>query len=284
MQNTQNHKKILISKLFEIDILDVMLGNYNLDDRQNSVLNAKIKLLESGMPLDYVIGFVEVLDLKLELNNSTLIPREETLWWLPKISDKIIDVIIKISQQSKDSLFVGVDVGTGSGLIGLYLAMRLGQHCKDFYLLDIDQNSLKTANKNANQNSSQLKIDQVKFVLSDGLSALPYFDSEWFLVANLPYLPIADIDFAKEYNVSFEPVIALYSGCDGLELYRRILTELQDLALKNQKLPFLVAWELDPRNIQTAKILLEQINYKCEIWVDQGKYERVLIGCLDSNN
>jgi hypothetical protein len=44
--------------------------------------------------------------------------------------------------------------------------------------------------------------------------------------------------------------------------------------------PMNVLFELDPRNIQQAKLKLGKLNYETEIWLDQNKLERVLIGSL----
>ncbi len=276
----QNHKNLLISKLFDIDILDVMLGNYKLNDSQNQLLDQKLELLQSGVPLDYVVGWVEVLGLKLKLNNAILIPREETEWWLPKVVQIILKSNFQTSsrtnlQPNYQNLITGVDLGTGSGLIGLYLVRELGVYLGQFHLLDIDQKVLDTSKINAEANLQTKIFERCNFILSDGLSALPKFSNNWFLVANLPYLPTTDIVKAKEFNVSFEPQLALYSGEDGLELYRQILVQLQS---QRDILPFLTVWELDPRNIQVAKVLLEKIGYITEIWIDQNNQKRVLVG------
>ncbi|HTA56315.1 MAG TPA: hypothetical protein VK755_16340, partial [Candidatus Acidoferrales bacterium] len=64
------------------------------------------------------------------------------------------------------------------------------------------------------------------------------------IVANLPYIPSADLPQPPD-PVSFEPPEALDGGSDGLALYRRLLRELPTLL----EAPSLVLLEAAPPTI-----------------------------------
>ena len=292
-------KQILISKLFDLDLLDVALGQYKLTESQQMILEQKLKLLDDGVPLDYLIGKVKLLDLDLIVNEHTLIPRQETEFWLQQFKNSVqnnrhlekvrsgfgfpkrssattsqrshasIDNSFKVSNFTISQVLV--DLGTGTGIIGLYLSHIYEQA----FLLDIDPKTLEVTKQNITLNQKT----NCQAILSNGLEEIKNLincNQTWDLVANLPYLPILDFDKAQEYKVEYEPALALYSGQNGLELFDKVLEQIEVM----QNKPVNVIFELDPRNIQQAKINLDRLNYQTEIWSDQNGLNRVLVGAL----
>jgi release factor glutamine methyltransferase len=261
-------KNILICKLFNLDLLDVALNKYNLNQAQNDELQQKLVLLNSGVPLDYVVGKVKILDLELIVNRHTLIPREETEFWLKQFKNYIQKSChLERSERSYASIRNAPKVSN----------FTTSQYLSDIYdnvdLLDVEKETLKVTKHNIEQNNKT----NCQAILSDGLQDIEKLigqNEKWDLIANLPYLPIADINKAKEYKVEHEPVIALYSGNDGLELFNKVLNQIKTMANK----PINVVFELDPRNIKQAKLNLNKLNYQTEIWLDQNGMERVLVG------
>jgi release factor glutamine methyltransferase len=256
---------ILIAKVLDIDILDVVLHNYSIPPEKKAYLDFRVSQLEKGVPLDYLLEEIKVFQLKLKVTPDTLIPREETEYWV----DKFKSLIVK----EKD-LDLAIDLGTGTGIIGLTLASVY----KEVWLLDISRRALDIANENAKRN----KINNVCFLQTDGLDANftaklnKYNPSNWHLLANLPYLPEADKQDAEELKIMYEPNLALYSGYNGLKLYTQVLAQIRSITNK----PSITVWELDPRNIHEADEMLKKINYETTIWKDNNGIDRVLIGCL----
>jgi release factor glutamine methyltransferase len=293
--------KLLEAKIRGVSVTELFDSKVELGIEQKELLEEQTKMLKSGYPLDYLLGEIEILGLKLKLNEDVLIPRPETEEWLQEFtknmknsknfnvlnsifnqnlgcfledySNKNIEEAIPLILNQNNLL---VDLGCGSGIIGLYL-------CKFFDAVlstDISNKALKIAKVNAKINK---KIN-IGFYQSNGLSNLlvtkrinNYCTSKktnWTLVANLPYLPNEDKSKQEQYKLIYEPDLALYSGDDGLNHFRQVLAELEAFEIKPQQ----VIFELDPRNIRVAKDLLKKLDYKTNFWTDSGGFERVLIG------
>jgi release factor glutamine methyltransferase len=263
----------LISAKLGITELDAALLDLEtlLPELQLYFKDVKSKL-EQGYPLDYLLPKTNILGLDLVLNQSILIPRPETVEWLTDlVNSKFLDFKKLVTSSN-----LVVDLGCGSGLIGLYLS----RYFRQVLCLDISSEAVGVANQNAIANN----ITNIEFQISNGLDYFinQNFSSSWVLAANLPYVSIGDLVNAKDYQVEYEPEIAIYSGEDGLDLFRIVLDQLKEMS----ELPIVVIFELDPRNIQEAKNLIETkfgTVYKNKIWNDGAGLERVLIGILEQS-
>jgi release factor glutamine methyltransferase len=109
-----------------------------------------------------------------------------------------------------------VDVGTGSGVIGLSLAAKFPE--AEVYAVDISEDALALARENA----ARLGLERVHFQKSDLLESLPErFD---LIAANLPYISMQDRhQLARE--VLHDPDVALFGGPSGDELVRKLIEE-----------------------------------------------------------
>lgn len=118
---------------------------------------------------------------------------------------------------SKGTPAVVVDVGTGSGAVALAI-----KHLRpDVEVLAIDLSPVAIAV--ATENAARLGL-AVEFWQGDLLSALPGGRQADVIVANLPYIPTAEIA-ALPAEVRHEPHSALDGGSDGLVLVRRLVAQ-----------------------------------------------------------
>jgi release factor glutamine methyltransferase len=110
-----------------------------------------------------------------------------------------------------------VDVGTGSGVIALSLALKRPESA--ITACEISPDALALARENAERHGL---ADRITFLESELLSAAPGpFDA---VVANLPYIPSAEIASLSR-EVRHDPALALDGGADGLDLIRRLAAE-----------------------------------------------------------
>jgi release factor glutamine methyltransferase len=126
------------------------------------------------------------------------------------------------------------DIGTGSGAIGITAALEVPG--LEAHLTDIDPECLTTAQANARQHNVLASFHE-----GDLLEPLlPFRPLPHVLLCNLPYVP--DSHTINEAAM-FEPKHAIFGGSDGLDLYRRLFDQIDELEEKplfilTESLPF----------------------------------------------
>lgn len=170
-----------------------------------------MKTVEPFTPVQYIIGKTEFCGLEFLVNEDVLIPRPETEMLVESTLG-----ILKEGRRAGDELSI-LDLCTGSGNIAIALTKNL-HDCK-IVASDISKNALLTARRNAAMNGVS---EDINFVESDLFRNIEgRFD---IIVSNPPY--IARHEFPElQQEVLKEPRIALDGGEDGLDFYRRIITD-----------------------------------------------------------
>ena len=191
----------------------ILNSNYKISKNQVVKLINSIDLLKNDMPIQYVIGQTNFMDLVFKLNNNVLIPRPET--------EELVEWIIKDAHVNKNIL----DIGTGSGCIAISLSKYLS-YC-NITGWDINEDVLNIANHNATLNNVN-----VLFELSD--ITKPKLSKEKFdvIVSNPPYITNKEKKLISNNVKSFEPHSALFVEDDNpLFFYKNIL----DFSISNLK-------------------------------------------------
>lgn len=165
----------------------------------------------AGEPLAYIFGDQEFFGHKFLVNRDVLIPRPET--------ELIVEeVLTHISGNEKI-----VDVGTGSGAIGIAVALAKPQ--TEVTLLDISTEALAVAQKNADILGAQVRT----------ICSKDFFDQDVeqfdIVLANLPYIPTTEPQIQKSV-LDYEPHIALFGGNDGLDHYRHLFAKIANSSHK----------------------------------------------------
>ena len=183
----------------------ILNSNFNISKVQERKLINSIDLLMNDMPIQYVIGETNFMDLVFKLNNNVLIPRPET--------EELVNWIINDTHVNKNIL----DIGTGSGCIAISLSKNLN-NC-NVLGWDINEDVIKIANQNAIINNVK-----ASFEISD--ITKPKFLNEKFdvLVSNPPYITNNEKKLTPNNVKSFEPHSALFvEDDDPLFFYKKIL-------------------------------------------------------------
>lgn len=163
-------------------------------------------------PVAHLVGQKEFWSLELTVNADCLIPRPD--------SETVVEVAMALTKNR--ALHRIVDVGTGSGCLALALANE--HSAAQVYALERSAGARRVANANAHRTGL---ADRVHVLESDLLDGLPPEGAPVdLLVANLPYIPTADLETLMPDVRHFEPRLALDGGPDGLDLYRRLLEEM----------------------------------------------------------
>lgn len=152
-------------------------------------------------PLPYILGFREFYGRVFEVSPAVLIPRQETETLLECVFDYLDEEPLRV-----------VDIGTGSGCIGLSLALEA--HQWQVACVDLSDKALDVAKSNA----KKLKA-KATFLLSDLFAEAP---GPWdLIISNPPYVAEGEISQAEVKD--WEPSLALYAERGGMEVYERLL-------------------------------------------------------------
>jgi release factor glutamine methyltransferase len=165
-----------------------------------------------GVPVPYLTKETWFYGARYELTRDVLVPRPET----ETLVEGALAFLRGHEQPNPDVPLRVCDIGTGSGIIAISLARALPGITVD--AIDCSGAALDVARRNAVTHD----VDgRVRCMFGDVLDGMPYalYDC---IVANLPYVPTADIP-TKPDPVGHEPLVALDGGRDGLALYRRLL-------------------------------------------------------------
>ncbi|MEW6334544.1 MAG: peptide chain release factor N(5)-glutamine methyltransferase [Thermodesulfobacteriota bacterium] len=162
-----------------------------------------------GEPVAYITGEKEFWSLPFEVNRHVLIPRPET-------ECLIEEVLTHVGQEAGPLRLI--DIGTGSGAIGVVLAGELP--AARVTATDIAPGALEVARRNALRHGVSGRMTFVEGDLFG--SAAGEFD---IIVSNPPYIPDDLFPLLPEGIRAFEPRQALLAGPDGLSFHRRIIGE-----------------------------------------------------------
>ena len=190
------------------------------------VSDYELAQLKNDVPVQKIIGYIEMADVKIDLSQFVLIPRYET----EELIYHAIDLIKKY--QLKNIL----DLGCGSGFIGIAIKKALKERV-NITLSDIDPNAIK-------QTQINLDLNQVdaNLVCSDWFSNLdPSFD---LIIANPPYLKEEEKNSMNDSVLKHEPHRALFANDEGLEPYKIIEKNLNHYLNNNG----LILLEINPLN------------------------------------
>ena len=175
-----------------------------LGEKERGPLRELVRQRAEGRPLQHLLGTVEFLGHTFITDARALIPRPET--------EQLVELVLATGEFER-----AIDVGTGSGVIALSLALKRPQAAVTG--CDISPEALSLAGENAARHDL---AGRVHFIQSDLLANIP--GPVDLIVANLPYISRADLkDLSRE--VRHDPVLALDGGADGLDLIRNLVSE-----------------------------------------------------------
>ena len=198
--------KMLLEHFANYGVKDIIMGN-KLTDEKLGIVKEKAELrAKTRQPIQHIIGFADFMGEKFIVNQSVLIPRDET----EILVRKAIEII------NENNFKMALDVGTGSGCIACMIAKYTD--CQ-IIGLDISSDALNTALDNA----SKLNLfNKAIFRKSDVFSNIKDGEKFDIIISNPPYIPPLEKENIQT-EVKFDPELALYTTDEkGLEFYEKI--------------------------------------------------------------
>lgn len=179
---------------------------------------AALKRAIKGEPLEYIMGEIEFYHVKLKLNSSVLIPRQET--------EILLDLVCKQLDGSEKR---ALDLCTGSGCLAI--GLKKARPDLEVVAVDLSKEALEIARYNGGQNGVE-----IEWLLGDLTKPLQgKFD---LVLCNPPYITAEDYAALDPGVREFEPKMALLSGPTGYEFFERLAAELPSFLNSGAKVFF----------------------------------------------
>jgi len=161
-------------------------------------------------PVSLITGHREFWGLDFEVTSDVLTPRPET--------ELLVEAAVARIEEYDQVRPHVVDVGTGSGCVAVVIARNTDARLT---ATDVSHAAIAVARRNAERHGVG---DRIRWTCTPLLDSV--HDTPDVIVANLPYIPEADISTLPPEVRAFEPRIALDGGPDGL----RVVTQLVQVA------------------------------------------------------
>ena len=216
-----------------------LLKHFDEGLNDENKLNSQIERLTSGEPLQYILGYAYFVNSNYKVTPDVLIPRQET----EQLAVATMTMIVKMF--GKDPEITIVDIGTGSGILGIYLKEYFEK--SQVICTDISEKAIQIAEENA-------KLHRVDIDFRQGDILEPIKDEKDIsvIISNPPY--IRSKDTVAEQTLKYEPHLALFAN-PVTKFYEEILTSIDKCLVSNKK--FIIAFEIGEDMEEQLTSLLE---------------------------
>ena len=252
--------EILISKILNKTREEVLINlNTELNYNQIRKFNDLVERRSFKEPVAYILREKEFWSKKFEVSYETLIPRPET--------ELMVEKLIKIYKDKSISI---LDIGSGSGCILISLLSELN-NAKGLGI-DVSKKAVLLSNKNLKKHKM---TNRAKF-LNRSVDDLRNnkFD---LVVSNPPYIKRAELKNLDEDIKSFEPLLALDGGNDGLDVIKKVIYKANEILKVNG----LLALEIGNGQFKNVSKILITNNFRIKYIIkDYKENTRCIISSL----
>jgi release factor glutamine methyltransferase len=209
--------------------------------------------IQQGYPVAYLTNSKEFYGLDFHVDDRVLVPRGAT--------EQLVELVKKSASIGAKVL----EIGTGSGVISV--SLKTVRPDLQITAGEVSTDALEVAKKNTERHKADIRLLE-----SDLLSSIPN-DGYEVLVANLPYIGEVEHRYIDDNVETHEPHVALFGGHDGLDLYRKLLTQAKDWNIKWIMGEFGFTHSEIMREI--AKEILPDYSYK--LYQDEEGLDRIFV-------
>lgn len=232
-----------------------------INEEQIKILHNDVVQRKNHVPLAYITGFKEFYGRDFLVNENVLIPRSESEAVIElllrhsslevesrktNVNSSLLDPPIRVecstrhSKSEDDKRFVVLDIGTGSGILAVTAQLELPNTV--VLATDISEAALAVAKQNAERLGAPVQFHQADML------DIPKSIKPNVIITNLPYVP--DTLITSE-EITKEPPIALFSGNDGLDHYRKFWSQVINLSTKPQ---VIITESLEIQHVELSKL------------------------------
>jgi release factor glutamine methyltransferase len=202
---TQDLKATIAARLraagcvFAEDEADVLLAT-TTDTRE---LDDMLARRASGIPLEQVVGWALFCGIRIAVQPGVFVPRRRT--------EALVRAAVAVTRPGATV----VDLCCGSGAIAAAIATQVPD--VRLWASDVDPVAVRCARLNLASFNAQVSAGDVDDAIPNDLR-----HRVDIVVANVPYVPSADMEYLPAEARLHEPRVALDGGVDGLDVLRRV--------------------------------------------------------------
>lgn len=208
----------------------ILKSQESFDTLSKESLTKDLETLATGMPIQYVIGKENFWGRDFVVTPATLIPRPET----EELVQQALDYLVSIDRGRV------LEIGVGTGCISITLALEAPQ--LKYLATDISHEALKVAQ----QNVDNFSLPNVQLLTSDVWESIPAGTKFDCIVSNPPYIADDEKKYMDASVLSFEPYQALFAEDDGLAIYKRIASRLEEFLVGSGMAFFEIGFQQGP--------------------------------------
>ena len=232
-------------------------------------LNKRIQ----GKPVSRIVGSRNFWKKNFLINKYTLDPRQD--------SEIIVDIVTKTYSNSNKHFQI-LDLGAGSGCIGLSIIDDLKN--SSLLSLDICKQALEQVNINAKRLNLSKKlhyaqinwfektwVQNIKLITeNEKLFSKSKFD---IIVCNPPYIKSSEIKKLQIEVKNYDPLTSLDGGIDGCDSYKAIFKDLSKLLSDNGVCFVEIGYDM----LEDIEIILKKSNLSLiKVYKDFQGHNRVI--------
>jgi release factor glutamine methyltransferase len=217
-----------------------------LSEEQEERLTAALQELLQGRPLQYITHSAWFLGREFYVDEHVLIPRPET--------EELVQWVIVEIPNSKFQIPKVLDIGTGSGCIPI--SLKLAMPDADVTSVDISEDALGVARRNATSLAADVNFVQLDFLNSQEHNKLGVYD---VIVSNPPYIPEIEKENMHSNVKDHEPSIALFVPDEDAMLFYKAIARFGKEHLKEGGT---IYCEIEVGKPEESRAVFEEMGYK----------------------
>lgn len=212
--------------------------------------------IDAYEPHEYVLGYADFLDCRIDLSQRPMVPRDETAFWVARV----------IEELKGAGPLNALDLYAGSGNIGIALLKHLPEIQVTFS--ELDEKLLVGIEKSLGLNT--IDPSRATLVAGDGLTKVS--STYDVICANPPYLdPTGEADMDPEMR--YEPRVAFFGSSDGYGHHRELIKEGKKYLTERGVLYV----QCDMTQAEELKRILATTDWTWEFWNDPYGHEGVMV-------
>ena len=218
IESSRLDAEVLMADLLDMERINLYVKyDYPLKSTEINRYRERIKKRAQRIPVAYITEKKEFMSLEFTIKDGVLIPRPDT--------ENLVEAVIEYCRNKELENPQIIDVGTGSGAIAVSLAHYLKE--AKVVGVDLSAQALKVARENMEKHElsermSILKSDLLAEFIKREIKGID------IIVSNPPYISEAEMEELPP-EVKKEPETALKAGKDGLDYYRRLIPEAEQV-------------------------------------------------------